>query len=92
MVTYRMPRILVYGPEDPRLAEYRGVREADLVRAAGLFVAEGRLVVERVISDGRFAIRSILLNRAACRGSSLSSRTCPLQYQSMSARPTRART
>ena len=67
MVTYRMPRILVHGPEDPRLAEYRGVREADLVRAAGLFVAEGRLVVERVIRDGRFAIRSILLNRAACR-------------------------
>jgi tRNA G18 (ribose-2'-O)-methylase SpoU len=35
------------------------------VRARGLFVAEGRLVVERLIGEGRYAIQSILLSEAA---------------------------
>ena len=51
--------------DDPRLDPYRHVGDPDWVRAHGLFVAEGRLVVERVIELGRFEIQSILLNRAA---------------------------
>ena len=52
---------------DPRLDAYRDLRDADLLRERGLFVAEGRLVVRRVIEEGRFAIESLLLNDAAWR-------------------------
>jgi tRNA G18 (ribose-2'-O)-methylase SpoU len=53
--------------DDPRVAEYRGMLDADLVRARGLFVAEGRLIVRRVIEDARFRVRSVLVNDAAAR-------------------------
>jgi tRNA G18 (ribose-2'-O)-methylase SpoU len=62
-----MPLIRVNGPADPRLAEYRLLSDADLLRARGLFVAEGRLVVSRLIQDGRSAIRSVLVSEAAGR-------------------------
>ena len=32
-----------------------------------LFVAEGRLVVERLIREGRYTVQSLLLSDAACR-------------------------
>src|SRR3954471_17531102 len=50
---------------DPRIAQYRGVADAELIRRRGLFVAEGRLVVERVLSDRRYAVESLLLNEAS---------------------------
>lgn len=53
--------------DDPRVAEYRGIQDAELIRARGLFVAEGRPVVRRVIEDGRFRVRSVLVNAAASR-------------------------
>jgi tRNA G18 (ribose-2'-O)-methylase SpoU len=53
------------GPLDPRVAEYRLLAEPELVRSRGLFVAEGRLVVRRVIDDGRYVVRSALVNGAA---------------------------
>jgi len=56
--------VIVDGPDDPRIAEYRDVADHDRLVAQGLFVAESRLVVERLIDD-RFHIRSLLLNRAA---------------------------
>jgi tRNA G18 (ribose-2'-O)-methylase SpoU len=62
-----MPRVRVDGADDVRIAEYRTVREAELLRVRGLFVAEGRLVVERLIADGRYVFRSLLVNEAACR-------------------------
>src|SRR5580765_8280722 len=52
--------------DDPRVAEYRDMPDPERLRAAGLFVAEGRLVVERLIESGRFAVRSLLLSEAAC--------------------------
>ena len=60
-----MSLIRVNDLDDPRIADYRMVAEPELVRTRGLFVAEGRLVVERVISDGRCALRSLLLSDAA---------------------------
>jgi tRNA G18 (ribose-2'-O)-methylase SpoU len=57
----------IANPADPRVAEYRGMLDAELVRARGLFVAEGRLIVRRVIEDGRFRVRSVLVNAAAAR-------------------------
>ena len=50
---------------DPRTAEYASLADPELARRLGLFVAEGRLVVRRVIEDGRYAIRSVLLTEAA---------------------------
>src|SRR6266542_5904150 len=55
----------ITGPDDPRIAPYRSVADAELVRSRGLFVAEGRLVVRRVLEDGRYRVRSILVNESA---------------------------
>ncbi len=52
---------------DPRAAAYRDLRDADLLRGRGLFAAEGRVIVRRVIEDGRYAVHSLLVNDAALR-------------------------
>ena len=44
----------IRGLDDPRLAAYRDLPDPELVRSRGLFIAEGRLVVRRVIEDGRW--------------------------------------
>src|SRR5262245_7843124 len=62
-----MPLIAIDGPDDPRIADYHCVAEPDLVRARGLFVAEGRRVVQRLIEGRRFVVRSVLLNESAKR-------------------------
>jgi tRNA G18 (ribose-2'-O)-methylase SpoU len=62
-----MPIVRISGPDDPRVAEFRDVADHNRLRQRGLFVAEGRLVVERLIHDGRFTVRSLLLNAAAWR-------------------------
>ena len=53
--------------DDPRLAGYHGVRDGELARSRGLFVAEGRQVVRRVVEDGRYRVQSVLVNDAALR-------------------------
>jgi tRNA G18 (ribose-2'-O)-methylase SpoU len=53
------------GANDPRLAAYRHVSDRALLQSSGVFVAEGRLVVRRVIEDGRYRIASIVVNEAA---------------------------
>src|SRR5262245_46760139 len=60
-----MADIHVDSPEDPRLVEYGNLAESELIRASGAFIAEGRLVVQRVIGDGRYRVRSVLVNAAA---------------------------
>jgi tRNA G18 (ribose-2'-O)-methylase SpoU len=50
---------------DPRLAPYRLVGDPQSLEREGLFVAEGRLVVERLLEDGRFAPHSVLVTPAA---------------------------
>ncbi len=57
----------ITGPEDPRIAMYRSVGDAELVRSRGLFVAEGRLIVRRVLEDGRYRVRSSLVNESALK-------------------------
>jgi len=47
--------------------DYRELADARLLRERGLFVAEGRFVVRRVIDDPRYTIHSLLLNDAAHR-------------------------
>lgn len=58
-----MPNIVpIVSPDDPRVAAYRKVRERDLAGRAGLFVAEGEVVL-RILLSGRSRFRpvSILL-------------------------------
>jgi hypothetical protein len=43
----------IHEPADPRIAEYRDLNEPELVRRRGQFIAEGRLVVERLLHDRR---------------------------------------
>ena len=49
---------------DPRLDHYRNIRDYELLRRHGLFVAEGRLIVDRLLDrsvEGP-ALKSLLLN------------------------------
>lgn len=50
---------------DPRIVDYRDIRDADLLGRKGLFMAEGRLVVWTLLADSRFRARSVLLSDAA---------------------------
>src|SRR5687767_1660489 len=51
----------VTDPGDPRLDDYRDLRDADLRRDLGVFAVEGRLLVERLLATPRFRTRSVLL-------------------------------
>jgi tRNA G18 (ribose-2'-O)-methylase SpoU len=62
-----MPLIQVDGPDAPRVGEYAHLSDAGVLQTRGLFVAEGRLVVTRLIRDTRYSIRSVLVSEAAGR-------------------------
>ena len=53
--------ILIDDPDDPRLADYRQVRERDIAGRGGGFIAEGVVVLEKLIAGGRHPIRSALV-------------------------------
>lgn len=53
--------------DDPRIHAYSRVGDYAWLRGNGLFVAEGRLVVRRVLASGRFPIHSILMTPSALR-------------------------
>lgn len=53
--------IRIGDPTDPRIANYRDIRERDLVGRQGRFVAEGRVVVRVLLTAGRFEPESLLL-------------------------------
>lgn len=50
---------------DPALAPYRDVGDPAALERAGLFVAEGRLIVERLLEDGRFRVHSVAVTQSA---------------------------
>ncbi|MCP4039766.1 MAG: RNA methyltransferase [bacterium] len=52
--------------DDPSLSDYRNVRDADLRRSRGLFMAEGRFVVEQLVCGSRFRADSLFLTPRAC--------------------------
>ncbi len=60
-----MAIITLAAASDARIVEYAGVADPELARRNGVFVAEGRLVVRRVIEAGRYRVRSVLLSQAA---------------------------
>jgi tRNA G18 (ribose-2'-O)-methylase SpoU len=53
--------------DDPRVAAYRNVRDADLRARDGLFLTEGRLNVKRLITGSRFRTRSVFVTETALR-------------------------
>ena len=60
--TGRMSRLIpIDDADDPRLTDYRQVRERDLVGRQGGFIAEGVVVLEKLIAGGRHPIRSVLI-------------------------------
>ena len=60
-----MPVVTLSSLADPRVADYRAVSDSDLAVRRGLFVAEGRLVVERLIGAERYDVQSILVTATA---------------------------
>jgi tRNA G18 (ribose-2'-O)-methylase SpoU len=64
----RVKRVEVDSPDDSRLADYRDVRDADLRARAGLFMAEGRLNVKRLVEGGRHRARSVFVTPAGLAG------------------------
>jgi tRNA G18 (ribose-2'-O)-methylase SpoU len=51
----------IEGLRDPRVAVYRNVRDADLRAREGLFLAEGRLNVKRLLSGSPFRPHSVFV-------------------------------
>jgi tRNA G18 (ribose-2'-O)-methylase SpoU len=54
--------------DDPRVADYRNVRDADLRAKGGVFVAEGRLNVKRLLRGSPHRTRSVFVTRAGLAG------------------------
>jgi tRNA G18 (ribose-2'-O)-methylase SpoU len=50
---------------DPCLAPFRDVGDAELRRRDGLFLAEGRLVVRRLLTESRYRTRAVLVSETA---------------------------
>ncbi len=55
------PVIPISDPDDPRIAAYRAIRERDLAGRQGLFVAEGVVVLEKLLRSPRHRPRSVLI-------------------------------
>ncbi|MBI3048921.1 MAG: RNA methyltransferase [Acidobacteria bacterium] len=60
-----VPVITIGDATDRRLDDYRNVPDSELLRRRGLFVAEGRLVVRRLLAERRFLTRSVMVTEAA---------------------------
>lgn len=54
--------------DDPRLGPYRIVREPELLHKCGLFIAESRRAVERLLTRSRFAAESVFITETALHG------------------------
>lgn len=62
-----MQTVVVTDPEDRALAALWNLRDAEVLHARHQFIAEGRLVVGRVLEDPRYVVRALLVNPAARR-------------------------
>jgi tRNA G18 (ribose-2'-O)-methylase SpoU len=57
---------VVDSASDPRVADYRDVRDGDLMRERSLFMVEGRGNVRRLIEESPYRPRSLFLSKPAC--------------------------
>jgi tRNA G18 (ribose-2'-O)-methylase SpoU len=71
---------LIRSLDDPRVAGYRKLNDFAWLKSEGLFVAEGRLVLRRLIPSTRFETQSILLTPAAVQslGAALDATRAPI--------------
>ncbi len=60
-----MAVVHIANPDDARIADYRNVPDPDLIARRGLFVAEGRLVVKRLLANRQATTRSVLVTAQA---------------------------
>ena len=60
-----MSVVSIASEDDPRLAEFRNVPDAELLARHGLFVAEGRLVVRRLVTDRSLSTRAVMVTEPA---------------------------
>ncbi len=60
-----MPLAEITSTEDPRIAWYRDLPRNKIPRASGLFLVEGRWMLERLI-DSRYEVASVLTERGQC--------------------------
>ncbi|MBE1706472.1 MULTISPECIES: TrmH family RNA methyltransferase [Mesorhizobium] len=56
-----MDPIRIDDPRDSRVAAYLDIRERDLAGRQGRFVAEGKVVLDLLLSSGRFGAESVLV-------------------------------
>jgi tRNA G18 (ribose-2'-O)-methylase SpoU len=63
-----MQLIPIDDPADPRVGAYRDIRERDLVGREGRFVAEGKVVLDALLSSDRFQAESVLVLRNRLAG------------------------
>jgi tRNA G18 (ribose-2'-O)-methylase SpoU len=63
-----MTPIPIDDPDDPRIAAYRDIRERDLVGRRRNFIAEGKVVLDVLLSTRRFAAESALILDARLSG------------------------
>jgi tRNA G18 (ribose-2'-O)-methylase SpoU len=61
---WRVPVLSLDDAADPRLADYGGIPDPELARSRGVFIAEGRLVVRRLL-ESSFVTRSVMVTPAA---------------------------
>jgi tRNA G18 (ribose-2'-O)-methylase SpoU len=60
-----MPVVHLTSIDDPRLTPFLRVDDGELRRREGVFLAEGRLLVRRLLADRRYVVRAVLLTDAA---------------------------
>jgi tRNA G18 (ribose-2'-O)-methylase SpoU len=60
-----VPLVPLTRAEDERLADYRNLPDGALLSQRGIFIAEGRLVVARLLESDRFATRSMMMTQTA---------------------------
>ena len=59
--------IYVDDPDDTRLTDFRAASDPELARTRKLFIAEGRLVVQRLLTSSSFDTRAVLVTPSAMK-------------------------
>ena len=57
--------LLITDSSDPRVSPYRNLPDPELLQSRGFFVAEGRLVVRRLLTESRYTTQSVMVTDAA---------------------------
>ncbi len=66
--TVQPPFVRIEDPADPRVAIYSQLRDRDLARQEGLFIAEGGLVVRRLVEESPLQCVSMLVSQRRLDG------------------------